>query len=93
MASKVERYGWAALMWLLIALAVPWFLWGVDALVFGLPVWLWWHIGWMVLASLAFWTFTDRAWGVWITDTPADGTVTEGAETEIEGVDTEGETT
>jgi hypothetical protein len=34
----------------LVALAVPWFLWGSGRVVAGLPVWVWWHIGLMGLA-------------------------------------------
>lgn len=52
----------------LLALAVPWFLWGVDRVVWGLPLWLWWHVGWLLLASVAFWVFSRRAWGIWIVD-------------------------
>jgi hypothetical protein len=57
------------LLWSLVALAmmglaVPWFLWGTDAVVAGLPVWIWWHVGWLVLCTVVFYVFTDRAWGV-----------------------------
>jgi hypothetical protein len=68
MASKAERYGWAMVMATLLALAVPWFLWGVDRVAWGLPLWLWWHVGWMLVASVAFWVFSRRAWGIWIVD-------------------------
>ena len=68
MVSAVERYGWAALMGILIALAIPWFLWGDSRTAFGLPLWLWWHVGWMLLAAVVFWLFTRRAWGIWIVD-------------------------
>jgi len=68
MASTAERYGWAMVMATLLALAVPWFLWGVDRVVWGLPLWLWWHVGWMLVASVAFWAFSRRAWGIWIVD-------------------------
>jgi len=74
MVSTAEKYGWAVVFALLIAFAIPWFLWGDSRMALGLPVWLWWHIGWMVLASAAFWTFANRAWGIGITDT--DGTTT-----------------
>ncbi len=53
---------WIAVFAILVAFAVPWFLWGDSTVVAGLPVWLWWHIGWMVLASIVFWVFTNRAW-------------------------------
>ena len=66
MVSRAEAYGWWITFLVLIVLAVPWFLWGVDSVVAGLPVWLWWHVGWMALASLCFWLFTRRAWGLGI---------------------------
>ncbi len=70
MVSRVETYGWVVALGLVVALAVPWFLWGESQLVGGLPVWLWWHIGWMLLASAVFWVFTRRAWGIGITGGP-----------------------
>ncbi|MDS0476428.1 DUF3311 domain-containing protein [Natrinema sp. 1APR25-10V2] len=57
---------WLAVAIVLAALAVPWFLWGSSAVVAGLPVWLWWHVGWMGLASVVFWVFAQRAWGIGI---------------------------
>ncbi len=66
MTGKTERYAWTIVFAVLIVFAVPWFLWGSASVVAGLPVWLWWHVGWMVLASLAFWLFSRRAWGLWI---------------------------
>lgn len=68
MVSTVERYGWIVVMAALIAFAIPWFLWGDSRIVGGLPLWLWWHIAWMVLASVVFWAFAHRAWGIGITD-------------------------
>ncbi|WP_425494320.1 DUF3311 domain-containing protein [Natronoglomus mannanivorans] len=58
----------------LVALAIPWFLWGNDTVVAGLPIWLWWHVGWMGLAAVGFWVFATRAWGVGIETggTPAE---------------------
>lgn len=64
--STTEQVGWIVALASLPILAIPWFLWGNDLLVLGLPVWLWWHIGWMILASLVFWLFTRRAWGLGI---------------------------
>lgn len=66
MVSRVEGYGWIVAFAVLVAFAVPWFLWGSDVLAFGLPVWLWWHVGWMVLAAVVFWAFTQRGWGIGI---------------------------
>jgi hypothetical protein len=41
---------------------VPWFLWGTATVVAGLPLWLWWHVGWMVVASAVFALFTRHGW-------------------------------
>lgn len=64
--STAERVGWIGALAALPVFAIPWFLWGNDLVVAGLPVWLWWHIGWMILASIVFWLFTKRAWGLGI---------------------------
>ena len=48
---------WVLVFALLVAFAVPWFLWGDATVVAGLPLWLWWHVGWMALASVAFAAF------------------------------------
>lgn len=62
--SGLEALGWAAVGLVLIALGIPWFLWGVDDVYLGLPIWVWWHVGWMLLASAAFTLFASRAWGL-----------------------------
>jgi hypothetical protein len=59
---------WSAIAALLIALSVPWFLWGSSRVVAGFPVWIWWHIGWMALTAVVFWVFSRRAWGTGIED-------------------------
>lgn len=66
MISRTERVGWAVTMGLLVVFAVPWFLWRDATVVAGLPLWLWWHVGWMVLATGVFALFARRAWGVGI---------------------------
>ncbi|MFC6725172.1 DUF3311 domain-containing protein [Halobium palmae] len=53
---------WGAVFALLVALAVPWFLWRDAQVVAGLPLWLWWHIAWMGLASVAFAAFARTGW-------------------------------
>jgi hypothetical protein len=55
---------WAVVALVLMALAVPWFLWDSSAIAAGLPVWLWWHIGWMALASVVFAVFAQTDWGL-----------------------------
>ncbi|WP_049921669.1 DUF3311 domain-containing protein [Halopiger djelfimassiliensis] len=71
--GRLESGGWIAVALVLCALAIPWFLWGNGRVVAGFPLWLWWHVGWMGLASLVFWLFTQRAWGIGI-ETDSSGT-------------------
>ncbi|RZH68137.1 DUF3311 domain-containing protein [Natrinema altunense] len=68
-----EAGGWIVVGLVLAGLAIPWFLWGSATVVAGLPVWLWWHVGWMGFASLVFWLFTRRAWGIGIEPAGSDG--------------------
>ena len=81
MVRRFETAGWALVGAVLIALAVPWFLWGDGRVAAGLPLWLWWHVGWMGLASVVFYAFTRRAWGVGI-ETPTEVSPEPGTETE-----------
>lgn len=67
MVSRRERWIWIAVTAVILAGSIPWFLWGDDRLWFGLPLWLWWHIGWLILAAVTFAVFTRRAWGAFIT--------------------------
>ena len=60
--STARIAGWTVVALVLMALAVPWFLWGDAGTAFGLPVWLWWHVGWMGLAAVTFHLFTRGAW-------------------------------
>jgi len=62
MQRRKTDYLWVGVFGVLTALGIPWFLWGSAATWAGLPVWLWWHIGWMVLAAIAFAGFTRGAW-------------------------------
>jgi len=55
-------------MAVLVVLAIPWFLWGNSQVVAGLPIWVWWHVGWMILAAVVFRAFAKRAWGIGIED-------------------------
>ena len=65
MKAVTESVVWALAFVVLAVLAVPWFLWGVDATVAGLPIWLWWHVGWLVLTTGVFFLFTRSSWGIW----------------------------
>lgn len=66
MAIDFESILWLLAFAVIVALAIPWFLWGVSVRIAGLPVWLWWHIGWMGLAAGLFWAFSRRGWGLGI---------------------------
>lgn len=70
-SGRRELLGWTATALVLVTLAVPWFLWRDATVVAGLPLWVWWHVGWMVLASVVFYVFTERAWGVGVVSTEA----------------------
>jgi len=64
--STVRFLVWTVVAVVLLALAVPWFLWGSTQTALGLPVWLWWHVGWMALASVVFAVFAHTDWGLGI---------------------------
>lgn len=62
MADPNRDLVWIPTFAVLIVFAVPWFLWGVDLVVAGLPVWVWWHVGWMCLCAVLFARFAQGAW-------------------------------
>jgi hypothetical protein len=62
MRRKSRTFLWTFVFVVLVALAIPWFLWGDSRVVAGLPLWLWWHIGWMALATVAFYAFAQSDW-------------------------------
>ena len=67
---------WATVFALLVAFAVPWFLWRSSTVIAGLPIWVWWHVGWMVLTMGVFYVFTRTDWGLWMgpnADTVGEG--------------------
>ncbi len=70
---NVELAGWIVVAVVLCGLSIPWFLWGSTTVVAGFPLWLWWHIGWMVLTAVVFWTFANRAWGIGIEPDATEG--------------------
>jgi hypothetical protein len=73
MARSVRDWLWILALAVLVTFAVPWFMWGSSAVVAGLPVWVWWHIGWMALASVVFALFTREAWDRGMGTAPAGG--------------------
>ncbi|SFR52504.1 DUF3311 domain-containing protein [Halogeometricum limi] len=62
MTRQKRDYLWVGVFAVLVTFAIPWFLWRDATTWAGLPVWLWWHVGWMFLASGAFYLFTRGAW-------------------------------
>lgn len=62
--SPLEAAAWVTVLAVIVIFAVPWFLWRSSAVAYGLPIWLWWHIGWMLLAAVVFYGFGRRAWGL-----------------------------
>lgn len=66
MQDRTTEAVWALVFAVIVAFAVPWFLWRDATVVAGLPIWLWWHIGWLVLTSATFYAFSKRDWGLWM---------------------------
>ena len=63
MLTSYEEYIWAGTIAVIGIFSIPWFLWGNATVVAGLPLWLWWHVGWMALTAAVFRLFARRAWG------------------------------
>lgn len=66
---RLKLWGWLAVAVVISGLSIPWFLWRDSTVVAGVPLWLWWHIGWMVFTSVVCWLFTQHAWGLGIEST------------------------
>jgi hypothetical protein len=62
MTGTIRDWLWIVAFAILITFSVPWFLWGSSTVVAGLPVWLWWHVGWMGVASVVFALFARTGW-------------------------------
>lgn len=62
MNARIRTLGWLATFSVLVVLSVPWFWWGDSRTAVGIPLWLWWHIGWMGLATVVFYLFTRTDW-------------------------------
>ena len=54
---------WVPIFAVLVTFAVPWPLWGIDRVIAGLPVWIWWHIAWLGLCTVLFSRFVRS--GAW----------------------------
>ena len=63
-----EKHIWAFVALVLVAFSIPWFLWGSSRTFVGVPVWIWWHVAWMVVASVSFYVFGRRAWGIGVVE-------------------------
>jgi len=73
MTATREELFWGFIAFGVSALAIPWFLWGNDAVIAGLPVWIWWHVGWLALTTVVFFAFTRYAWGIGVEGGARDG--------------------
>jgi len=73
MSEQMRLIGWSVAAVSLAALSVPWFLWETDTVAAGLPVWIWWHVGWLCLTAVVFWVFTRTAWGLGVEGVGSDG--------------------
>ncbi len=62
MSHCMRDWLWIVAFATLLTFSVPWFLWGTSTVVAGLPVWLWWHIGWLGAAAAVFALFTRTDW-------------------------------
>ena len=90
--ARFELLGWSVVALVLVGLAVPWFLWRDATVVAGLPLWIWWHVGWMALTSVVFYVFTRRGWGVGVLPNGAkqDSEDERGGSTSVEEVNQRG---
>jgi Protein of unknown function (DUF3311). len=59
---RLRRVLWLLIGGVLIAAAVPWWLWGAPLRWGPLPVYVWYHIGWMGIVTLVFAHFARRWW-------------------------------
>jgi len=53
---------WAIALFIIMVMGVPWFLWGSSFLFLGIPVWVWYHVGWLFLVTIIFWIFVRTFW-------------------------------
>lgn len=60
---------WVAIFLVTMVMGVPWFLWRSSRLFMGIPVWVWYHIGWLLFLVFLFWLFVRTYWtrakGIW----------------------------
>lgn len=66
MVPTTDTLVWILVAVVLAAFAIPWFLWRNGTVVAGLPLWLWWHVGWLCVSAVVFRVFARQAWGVGI---------------------------
>jgi len=58
----IQRVRWVVIGVILVGASIPWWLWQ-DPLRWGpLPVYVWYHIGWMVVVTVVFIHFARRWW-------------------------------
>lgn len=62
MSTRIRTVGWLLTATVLVVFSVPWFWWGDSRTAAGVPLWLWWHIGWMGVATVVFYVFANTDW-------------------------------
>lgn len=60
----MRKIGWLLVWVVLVILSLDFFNWGrTPRLYFGLPGWLWWEVGLVLLVAISFGILTRFAWG------------------------------
>ena len=64
MSRRARLAAWIVGFAAFMVMGVPWFLWGSSTVRFGLPLWVWYHVGWLVGAAVVFWAFARWFWRI-----------------------------
>ncbi|RLE14708.1 hypothetical protein DRJ04_01850 [Candidatus Aerophobetes bacterium] len=54
---------WIVVFFITMVMGIPWFFWGSSSCFIGIPVWVWYHIGWLLFLIFLFWLFVKTYWG------------------------------
>jgi hypothetical protein len=59
--SKIKMF-WIVIFFITMVMGVPWFFWGSARLFMGIPLWVWYHTGWLLFLIFLFWLFVKTYW-------------------------------
>ena len=62
MTKLKKKVVWVVVFFITTVMGVPWFLWGSSLLFIGIPLWVWYHVGWLLFAVFLFWLFVKTYW-------------------------------